>query len=239
MQLILQNGETIEIAKKRSWKAKRIIIRISANKGVELIIPARASEKKAKEFLNNKSLWVINKYNEIKQRIIDKSIFFSIGARIPIMGEFYTITHSGLFRGISYIKDDNLVISGDIASIERKAKDFLIKLAKAEITKIADIKARQVGKNYKKIRLKDTSSRWGSCSTKGNLSFSWRLIMAPVDVMNYVVCHEIAHLKEHNHSAKFWHLVSVLCPDYEVSYNWLKNKGNSLHLYGVSNLSII
>ncbi len=231
MQILHNNGQVIEVTKKRSLKAKRIIIRISAHKGVELIIPKRTSEKQASEFLNKKSLWVINKYQEINHKFIEKRVSFAIGAQIPIMDNFYTIKHSGLMRGITYVNNNSLIISGEISSIKRRIINFLSNLAKTEITRIADAKAKEIGKKYKKISLKDTSSRWGSCSTQGNLSFSWRLIMAPREVMEYVVCHEIAHLQEHNHSDKFWHLVSVLCPDYEISYKWLKKNGSSLHLY--------
>ncbi len=91
--------------------------------------------------------------------------------------------------------------------------------------------ARQVARPIKRISLRDTRSRWGSCSSAGALMYSWRLIMAPPDVLDYVAAHEVAHLCEMNHSSRFWELVEKLCPDYASHRVWLRREGASLHRY--------
>jgi hypothetical protein len=89
-----------------------------------------------------------------------------------------------------------------------------------------------LGRSPARITMRDTRSRWGSCSRAGNLNFSWRLVMAPENVLNYVVAHEVSHLRELNHSARFWALVDTLCPDVSDARGWLRKHGAELHRYG-------
>ena len=90
----------------------------------------------------------------------------------------------------------------------------------------------EIGRPPARISMRDTRSRWGSCSRAGNLNFSWRLVMAPENVLDYVVAHEVAHLRELNHSARFWTLVDTLCPDVKDARWWLRTHGAALHRYG-------
>jgi predicted metal-dependent hydrolase len=106
--------------------------------------------------------------------------------------------------------------------------DFLKRQARKEIEALAGRHSASVGRKVKAIHFKDTTSRWGSCTADGNLSFSWRIMMAPGPVINYLVAHEVAHLKEMNHGAKFWKLCEELCPDTERCKAWLKKNGNAL-----------
>ena len=101
--------------------------------------------------------------------------------------------------------------------------------ARDDLAAASDFYAAEVGKTYSKISLRDTRSRWGSCSSKGVLMYSWRLIMAPTDVLRYVAAHEVAHLVEMNHSQAFWDVVADVMPDYQVHRKWLRTHGNTLH----------
>jgi len=96
----------------------------------------------------------------------------------------------------------------------------------------AEAYARQVERKLGRITLRDTRSRWGSCAANGNLSFSWRLVLAPVEVLDYVVAHEVAHLVHHNHSPAYWAVVRELVPEADGLRRWLKTNGPRLHLYG-------
>jgi len=102
-----------------------------------------------------------------------------------------------------------------------------------EIERRAMVKATELGKNYKRISIRDPRSRWGSCSPDGVLSFSWRLILAPPYVLDYLAAHEVAHLVEMNHSPRFWRVVAKVCPSVERAKKWLDTYGNDLHRYGI------
>jgi len=121
-----------------------------------------------------------------------------------------------------------LVISGDTRHLPRRLADFLKREAKREIEPLVARHTAHVGRRAKSIRYKDTSSRWGSCTSDGVLSFSWRIMMAPPPVINYLVAHEVAHLKEMNHGPRFWNLCETLCPDTERCKAWLKRNGTAL-----------
>lgn len=125
-----------------------------------------------------------------------------------------------------------LLVPGDASFMARRVREWLKARAKEEITRLAMEKARQIDKTIKKISLRDTSSLWGSCNHKGHLSFSWRLILAPAAALEYLVCHEVAHLKYLNHGEKFWQTVAQLCPDYEQQRRWLRTHGHALYAYG-------
>ena len=112
--------------------------------------------------------------------------------------------------------------------LSRRLADFLKREAKRDIEALVDKHTAAIGKRAKAIRFRDTVSRWGSCTSDGTLSFSWRIMMAPPAVINYLVAHEVAHLKEMNHGPKFWKLCEELCPDTERCRAWLKRNGGAL-----------
>ena len=117
----------------------------------------------------------------------------------------------------------------------RRIADLLKKDAKAMIEPMALEMAAQTGKRVKAIRFKDTSSRWGSCSSDGTLAFSWRIMMAPRKVVAYLVAHEVAHLTEMNHGPRFWALCRELCPDTAECRAWLKRNGSKLQAISFRN----
>ena len=102
-----------------------------------------------------------------------------------------------------------------------------------EVQKSAQEYAEALGVRVKRISIRDQSSRWGSCTSAGSLSFSWRLILAPPFVLDYLAAHEVAHLVEMNHSARFWRVVARVCPSVERAKKWLDTYGNDLHRYGI------
>lgn len=228
--ITLGKGDNIaEVSLRKSHLAKKIIIRISKKKGIELIVPKRVSYKRALDFLYSKENWVLQKSLVLQQK--DRSVFTD-GAEVPILDNKYIIKYSGNLRGVSKIEGGYLIISGLEEHIARKVQQFLVKLAKTVITERAKIEAAKLGVKFTTITIRDTTSRWGSCSRSGSLSFSWRLVMAPRAVLEYVVAHEIAHLVEMNHSQKFWDVVASIFPHYKQARRWLKTHGDVLHSYG-------
>ncbi|MCP4297690.1 MAG: M48 family metallopeptidase, partial [Proteobacteria bacterium] len=159
-------------------------------------------------------------------------VAFKPGEMIPFRGKEYLLCHINKPRGLTEVNGDTIEVYGNIEHFHRRVLDWFKARAKSEITDFSETKAKSVGKNYSSVRIKDTRSRWGSCSANGNLSFSWRLIMAPDYVWKYVVIHEVCHLKELNHSNDFWTLVKTMDPDYDKAQAWLKLNGAGLHAFG-------
>ncbi len=154
------------------------------------------------------------------------------GIKVPVRGVPHRIVHEPGKRGTVVIGNDDtgptLTIHGDRLHLPRRVADFLKREAKRDIEALVQRHTGAIGRKAKSIRFKDTSSRWGSCTADGNLSFSWRIMMAPPPVINYLVAHEVAHLKEMNHGPKFWKLCAELCPDTERCKAWLKKNGGAL-----------
>ncbi|RUW46650.1 M48 family metallopeptidase, partial [Mesorhizobium sp. M8A.F.Ca.ET.021.01.1.1] len=154
------------------------------------------------------------------------------GIKIPVRGVPHRVVHEPSKRGTVTISRDErgplLIVHGERIHLPRRIADFLKREAKKDIEKLVVRHTEALGKRAKAIRYKDTSSRWGSCTSEGNLSFSWRIMMAPQPVINYLVAHEVAHLKEMNHGPKFWKLCEKLCPDTDRCKDWLKRNGGAL-----------
>ncbi len=228
--IILGKDDNIaEIFPRRSRLAKKIIIKLRQHHGFELIVPMRTSMKQAINFLYRQEEWVLNKNLLLQKSTRTK---FINGARIPILGELYTIKHTGVLRGITKLEGQEILVSGLEEQIGRKIKQFLLAMAKKEITAQAGIEARNLAVSFSKITVRDTSTRWGSCSRSGNISLSWRLIMAPRPILEYVIAHELAHLLQMNHSKKFWDIVASVFPHYKNARIWLRKHGGELHSYG-------
>lgn len=149
------------------------------------------------------------------------------GAEIPVEGRLLTIT-PGPGRGVR-VQGDLLTVPGDAAQVPARVGAFLKVLARDRLTAASDRYAAMVGRRFTRVTLRDTRSRWGSCTQDGGLMYSWRLIMAPPSVLNYVAAHEVAHLVEMNHSAAFWAVVDGVFPNWQVERDWLRSKGQELH----------
>ena len=137
---------------------------------------------------------------------------------------------SGMGRA-ARIEDDSLVLPGDPGRAGVRAVAYLKVLARDRLVAACDHHAGRLGHGFTKVSLRDTRSRWGSCTSDGGLMFSWRLIMAPPAVLDYVAAHEVAHLAQMNHSQAFWVVVDRLCPGYSAHRAWLREQGQSLHGY--------
>ncbi|EFG9153030.1 M48 family metallopeptidase, partial [Escherichia coli] len=147
-------------------------------------------------------------------------------------GKPHLVVHDPERRGTVQLGEDErgplLIVCGRSEHLARRVADFLKREAKRDIEALVTHHTGRVGRRAKSISFKDTSSRWGSCTSDGALSFSWRIMMAPPPVINYLVAHEVAHLKEMNHGPKFWKLCNELCPDTDRCKAWLKRNGGAL-----------
>lgn len=210
-------------------RAKRLILRIeSSGKAIRVTVPPGVPEREIIRFLNRQEDWLTSRLVKFPT---DTKL--RPGVKIPVRGRLHLIVHQAGIRGLTRLDQDAdgqllLIVHGAEEHLSRRIKDFLIAEARKDIELLVKRHTDIIGRKAKSIKLKDTKSRWGSCTSDGVLSFSWRVLMAPPPVLNYLVAHEVAHLIEMNHSSDFWALCLKLCPDTERCKDWLKRNGASL-----------
>jgi predicted metal-dependent hydrolase len=235
-RLVVRHGEAaFRISVKRSTTARRLTLRIRGATGdIVLTIPARTSFRQAQDFAERHALWLANRLARIPRRTP-----FAPGAKIPLRGVDHVLRHHpnpSRRKGPVWVEvvEEALALcaSGEPAHFERRIEDYLRREARRDIEQAVLRHAAQAGKRPISVSLRDTSSRWGSCSARGALNFSWRLILAPPFVLDYLAAHETAHLRHHDHSERFWALTRSLCPRTEEAEAWLKVHGAQLHRFG-------
>jgi predicted metal-dependent hydrolase len=222
-------GETRSVLLRRTAKTQRYTLRLKPSTR-ELIVtmPPRGTKSAVISFLTRHEGWL-----ETRLKRLPEQVMFVDGAIIPFQGEPHIIQHETERKGIVWIETPHkLVVAGKIEHISRRVIDFLKKQAKQELTQATHKYAAHLNVTITRITIKDTTSRWGSCSSKGAIAYSWRIIMAPPYVLDYLAAHEVAHRREMNHSARFWKLLRDMCPDTNRAEAWLKTHGRTLHNYG-------
>lgn len=222
---------------RQSARARRVLVRIDAAEGsVELVLPKRVPLAVGLGFLEARRDWVA-----ARLALVPEHIPFSDGAEIPVLGRLHRIRHLGERRPaqmpagsgrIVTIADGEIQVIGAAAHVARRVRDYLVALARQELSQRARALAARIDRRVARVSVRDTRSRWGSCSASGNLAFSWRLVLAPESVLDYVVAHEVAHLAEMNHGPRFWRLVEQLAPDSAPQRAWLKRNRTRLLRYG-------
>jgi predicted metal-dependent hydrolase len=222
----LSSGEEIPVVITTRRGLRNITLRPKINPRREIHIskPWLVSENAAIKFLVSKQKWIECAFDKCPVRVVLKP-----GDVIEFLGRSVELRHDVTMRSNKLI-GDVLCVGGDVSMFERRVRDFI----KAEFLKELKNIIRTVPREFwpKRIALRDTASRWGSCSSTGTMSFSWRLAFAPRDVMRYVVMHELAHTKHMDHSAEFWATVRELYGfGVERAKRWLVQNGGQLHRY--------
>ena len=224
MQIFLRDYPNIGATLRRSRQAKRLSLRISSLDGrITITGPHFVPEATFQEFFDSKADWILANHKQIE------CVTISQGTAIPILARQY-IVQLDKVRKIT-LTDEHILVPQHTSTIAAQVKGLLKSLARDHLAQASDRYARYLGQTYQGLRLRDTRSRWGSCSSDGHLMYSWRLVMAPPDVLNYVAAHEVAHLVEMNHSTAFWSLVHDIYGDYQKPRDWLRTSGNQLHRY--------
>jgi len=224
-QHFLPGEPSIAVYLRRSARARRISLRISRLDGkVTLTLPNRVPETEGLAFAHQKQDWIRRQLQE-RPEVIE----VDLGVSIPFQGELLDVV-GGSGKGVR-IEGDTLCVPPAKAGAGRRVEAFLKAQARDRLVAATDEYATALGRGYRKFTLRDTRSRWGSCTSEGGLMFSWRLIMAPEEVLRYVAAHEVAHLEQMNHSPKFWALVERLYGPHQAERRWLKAHGEKLHRY--------
>lgn len=212
-----------------SPRARRVGLRIdAARRCVELVLPVGVPPEFGLRFLYARRGWIVARLDALPRRVP-----FAEGAVIPVLGVPHRIRRSRDPTGAPVtIADGEIRVRGDPAHLPRRVRDHLAALARDELSRRARALAARIERKIARVSVRDTKSRWGSCSGNGNLSFSWRLIFAPEEVVDYVVAHEVAHLAEMNHGPRFWRLVDALAPGNARPRAWLDRHRARLLSYG-------
>jgi predicted metal-dependent hydrolase len=232
---IVFDREIFLVNVRRHRRARRYTLRIhSGTREVILTMPQRGSMREAKAFAQKHGGWIA-----ARLRRLPAAAPFADGVILPLRGIEHRVVHRPRRRGTVWTEQSEsgehlLCVAGDMPHIERRIGDFLHREAHRDLVAASRRAAEMAGVGVKRISVRDQSSRWGSCSTTGVLSYSWRLILAPPFVLDYLAIHEVAHLVEMNHSPRFWRLVHRMCPDADRAKAWLDAHGADLHRYGLS-----
>jgi predicted metal-dependent hydrolase len=219
---------------RRHRQARRYTLRIDASsREVVLTMPPRGSIREAKEFAQKHGGWIAARLKRLPQ-----AAPFAHGTDVPLRGVSHRIVHRRGERGTVWTEtsscgDRLLCVAGEPAHVNRRINDFLKREAMRDLAAASRRYACELGVAVKRVSVRDQSSRWGSCSNTGVLSFSWRLVLAPSFVLDYLAAHEVCHLVELNHSPRFWRLVKRIYPQVEPAKVWLDVHGADLHRYGL------
>lgn len=231
--LVVPHGESrFRVALKRRASARRLTLRVSAATGkITLSMPQKAEIAAAERFALAHGGWIAARLARRPEQVPIQP-----GSLVPLRGKPHRIVHWSSIRATTRALRDTdglpiIAVAGDLAHVARRVTDFLKSEARRDLEAAVAFHTGTLNLPARKMVLRDTTSRWGSCSSKGHLSFSWRLILAPPLVLDYLAAHEVAHLKEMNHSHRFWALTHRLCPRTEEAEAWLKKNGSSLHCY--------
>lgn len=216
---------------KRSTRAKRIALRLDPQSRLfHLVVPKGTSVKRAQLFALEHEEWMQNRLQELAPQIL-----FVDGAVIPLFGQKTRIDiqrDNSLKRTAITLENNELIVRTPMSDPSPRIKRFLKALAKEKLNALSLEKATRIKKSVKAVYVRDTKTRWGSCSSDNNLSYSWRLIFAPYELFDYVVAHEVAHLKYLDHSKAFWSVCRNLSDNYLDGKYWMQAHGQELMRYG-------
>ena len=225
-------GQPVPLTVRVNPRARRIIVKVHPSTGaVSVVAPSARAVNPALDFARSERDWIAERLARIPPPVP-----FAPGAVLPYRGVEHVIRWSGTKRGLVMIDQEayrpTICVSGGLEFLNRRVEDWFKRQARFHLTRKVEFYAEQLGVKVSRVTIRDGASRWGSCSSNGSLSFSWRLVMAPPFVLDYVAAHEVAHLREMNHGPRFWRHVERLVGDSTAAQDWLREHGSALHRYG-------
>ena len=226
-ELLKIDGRMLEVRVRLNPRARRMIVKVNPATGeVSVTAPSRRGLAHALDFARGQQDWIRGQLAKVPGPVL-----FGAGATIPFIGTAHEIRAAAKGPAPVWAEDGIIWVRGREAHASRRVQDFLKKEARKVLEARVLEHAPKLNAKPARITVRDTASRWGSCSSGRSLSFSWRLILAPDFVLDYVVAHEVAHLREMNHSSRFWAHVKSLVADIDAPQYWLKRHGRELQRY--------
>jgi len=220
-------GRVVPLTIRRHPRARNIILRIEPNIGPIVTVPWHTPFEEGIDLVKRKTAWLLRQLDAAPSRVP-----FVEGAQVPLLGTERTVRHDPESRRPVNVTETEFRVSGNIEHLARRLTDWFKQEARRVIGERVEKKTLMLGKSYRRISIRDTRSRWGSCTEDGSLSFCWRLVMLPDMALDYVVAHEVAHLKELDHSPAFWRTVEMLTAESERAQAWIKVYGERVFYYG-------
>ncbi|MCR8825084.1 M48 family metallopeptidase [Pseudosulfitobacter koreensis] len=222
---LLQEGPPVEVVLRRSARARRISLRVSSLDGrVTLTLPKGVAEREAMAFARAKEDWI---RGHLQARLGNVDVIH--GAQVPLDGQPRLIVQGAGRRVV--VSDGEIAVPGAPEQAGARLQAHLKALARTRLAAASDLYAARLGRPYQRISIRDTRSRWGSCSSRGTLMYSWRLVLMPQAVLDYVAAHEVAHLEQMNHSQAFWDAVTRIYGSYGDARAWLRQHGSEYHRF--------
>ncbi len=223
----LENSFDFPLQVNVSTHSRRLTLRIDSKQHqAVLTMPRLCSRRKAYAFVEAHRDWV-----EENLARLPKVRDFTDGETISLLGQSVTICRLPDSNSAARLENNTLYVGGEAVFLHRRVKDYIKREAKKAFLTLSRAYAERIGCEVNDVFIKDTKSRWGSCSSLNNINYNWRIALAPSVVINYLMAHEVAHLRHHDHSPAFWHCVEALNPEAAEGRRWLKAHGNELYLY--------
>lgn len=225
---VYYEGREIVVLVEQNPRARRVRLKVGRSlRQAVLVLPRSVSLKRGLQFAQSKAGWIVEQLSVLPEKRV-----FQDGMSLSFLGHESVIHHSPTAkRGVWF--DQNVIwVSGQQEHLARRVRDFIKKEFAVYALRKSRETAEKINARVQRVTVRDTTSRWGSCSRTGHISLSWRLALAPVFVADYVIAHEVAHLSQMNHSPAFWRVVADLVPDYKQAERWLKK--NAAYLYSFS-----
>ena len=228
---ILVDDQPVVVRFRRNNRAKRIILRLTREStGVVVTLPKNVNSARALAFVEKSVPWISKHLKRRTPRTV-----LAHGSIIPLRGISHEVCSIAARRGLITVDPATrrIFVPGDPVHLRRRLLDWLKAQAKADLTEASIRHAKSMEVNFRRISVRDQKSRWGSCSASGDLSYNWRLILAPTQILDYVAAHEVAHRQHMNHGPKFWRLVLKHCPHASAAKHWFKSNSEELHRFTV------
>lgn len=226
---IIVSGRALPLTVTENARSRRMTLRIEpGGRALRITVPTGLPQGEIDRFLARQQGWLMTRLARLPAecRLAD-------GGFIAIRGARHRLVRTGRVRGLTRqtTRDGEAVleVGGAPEHFGRRVRDYLKREARRDLEAAVALHTANLGRRARSIRLKDTRSRWGSCTSAGDLAFSWRIVMAPDFVIDYLAAHEAAHLQEMNHGPAFWALCRRLCPRTDEAKKWLKAHGTTLH----------
>ena len=221
-------GQRIDVAVRESRRARRLRIVAGSRQPLEVVVPPDTSNAAIDRLLSEKRGWIEAKLALVELRY---SRQLGLAGALWLAGQRLPLEWGGGRRPLAVLADGRLSVSGAPAGRAAAVEPWYRREARERLTEACQREARRLGLEYGTIAVRDQRTRWGSCSSRGTLSFSWRLVVAPAEVLEYVVVHELCHLRQPNHSKAFWRLLEEARPQWRAQVAWLREHGDELLEY--------